>query len=48
GQRSEPNRERSSRGHRRRHKEVQELYKVYVKERKNSVAVELSYPSERY
>ncbi|CAN0419917.1 unnamed protein product, partial [Ectocarpus sp. 13 AM-2016] len=27
---------------------MQELYKVYVKERKNSVAVELSYPSERY
>ncbi|CAB1107634.1 unnamed protein product [Ectocarpus sp. CCAP 1310/34] len=27
---------------------MQELYEVYVKERKNSVAVELSYPSERY
>ncbi|CAB1106399.1 unnamed protein product [Ectocarpus sp. CCAP 1310/34] len=27
---------------------MQELYQVYVKERKDSVAVELSYPSERY
>ncbi|CAB1105204.1 unnamed protein product [Ectocarpus sp. CCAP 1310/34] len=32
----------------RRFGDISELYKVYVKERKDSVAVELSYPSERY
>ncbi|CAB1104783.1 unnamed protein product [Ectocarpus sp. CCAP 1310/34] len=29
------------------HDDVRELYKLYVKERKDSVAVELSYPSKR-